>query len=173
MRSPFLLPPPLLRGSSSRTVVVCAQGLPRVPTLTRSSKIRSHGLLAPLILPVSTGSHSSDLGAQGDPVPSGYIVLRGSRHQSGWTMRSRSKVYGRINQQLGRGSEITVWYDRLFHDSMLSTRNCPYPIDVHHAKIYIHELDHESVLRSISWRMKKCELNVIMKNERCVERCIS
>lgn len=132
MRSPFLLPPPLLRGSSSRTVVVCAQGLPRVPTLTRSSKIRSHGLLAPLILPVSTGSHSSDLGAQGDPVPSGYIVLRGSRHQSGWTMRSRSNVYGRINQQLGRGSEITVWYDRLFHDSMLSTRNCPYPIDVHH-----------------------------------------
>lgn len=110
MRSPFLLPPPLLRGSSSRTVVVCAQGLPRVPTLTRSSKIRSHGLLAPLILPVSTGSHSSNLGAQGDPVPSGYIVLRGSRHQSGWTMRSRSNVYGRINQQLGRGSEITVWW---------------------------------------------------------------
>lgn len=49
--------------------------LPRVRTLTRSTKTRSHRLLAPLILSASTGSHSGDLGMQGASVPTGYIVL--------------------------------------------------------------------------------------------------
>lgn len=155
MRSPFPLPPHS-RNFITNSDSLCV-GLPRVPTLTRSSKIRSHGLLAPLILPVSTGSHSSDLRAQGDPVPSGYTVSMAVATRSGWTMR---KVYGCINQQLRRRSEITVWYDRLFDDSMLSTRNRL--IDVRHC---------EDISWVWSWsRNMSTLLKMIMENERHVER---
>lgn len=135
MRSPFPLPP-----LYSRNFITNRGSAPAYHVFQLSHvRVDPFTLLAPLILPVSTGSHSSDLGAQGDPQDtlspwqSPPVWVDNEEPQQGlWPHKPTTSPWIRNYRLIW---PIVRWFDA-FHEEL------SVPIDVQHTKI-----PHESILK--------------------------